>query len=61
MKKSYFTLDELTRSTTATKHGIDNTPDSQSELNIMNVLIPRLNQIREEFGGPIIVNSGYRC
>lgn len=59
--KSYFTLDELTRSKTAKQYNIDNTPDPQSELNIMNVLIPRLNQIREEFGEPIFTNSGYRC
>ena len=59
--KSYFTLEELTKSKTARQHGIDNTPDPQSEYNILNILIPRLNQIREEFGESILVNSGYRC
>lgn len=57
----YFTFHELTKSKTANQFGIDNTPDPQSELNIINVLIPRLDQIREEFGEPIFVNSGYRC
>lgn len=61
MKKSYFTYEELIRSETATQYNIDNTPDFKSELNIYNVLIPRLNQIREEWGHPIYVNSGYRC
>lgn len=59
--KSYFTYEELIRSETATQYNIDNTPDFKSELNIYNVLIPRLNQIREEWGHPIYVNSGYRC
>lgn len=45
--KSYFTLEELICSSIARQHGIGNTPDPQSELNIINVLIPRLNQIRE--------------
>lgn len=59
--KSYFTYEELIRSKTAEQYNIDNTPDFESELNIYNVLIPRLNQIREEWGHPIYVNSGYRC
>ena len=59
--KSHFTLEELTRSSIAKQYGIDNTPDPQSEYNILNILIPRLNQIREEFGEPIYINSGYRC
>lgn len=61
MQKTYFTYEELIRSKTATQYNIDNTPDFKSELNIYNVLIPRLNQIRAEWGHPIYVNSGYRC
>lgn len=61
MKKSYFTLNELTRSTTADKSNIDNSiPNLQIESNL-NYLISKLNPIRELYGKPIYVNSGYRC
>jgi uncharacterized protein YcbK (DUF882 family) len=60
MKKSYFTIEELTRSETADKYNIDNTPSLQIETNL-NYLITKLNPIRELYGHPIYVNSGYRC
>ena len=57
----YFTVKELVRSATAQQLGIDNTPppdavDALHEL-VGNVLDP----LREAWGGPIWVNSGYRC
>lgn len=60
MKKSYFTLEELTRSSIAKQYGIDNTPSPKIIQNLEYV-ISRLNPIREEFGEPIYINSGYRC
>jgi len=57
----YFTISELTRSDTATAKGIDNTP-SADIVNKLNYLITNcLDPIREIYGKPIIVSSGYRC
>lgn len=61
MAKVYFTLDELTRSDYALRRGIDNEPDANAIKALMslvdNVLIP----VREAFGKPVIITSGYRC
>ena len=57
----YFTIAELTRSNTATKYGIDNTPDGKSEKRLIMLVDNVLDPLREAFGAPIRVNSGYRC
>ena len=56
----YFTIKELTHSDTAIKKKIDNTP-SKEIINNMNELIAFLDPIREAWGKPIYINSGYRC
>ena len=57
----YFTIEELTRSTTASLRGIDNTP-SQLVINNLTALVDNvLDPLREAWGKPIKVNSGYRC
>jgi len=57
----YFTIKELTRSTTARLRGIDNTP-SQQVINNLTALVDNvLDPLREAWGMPIHVNSGYRC
>ena len=57
----YFTIKELTRSTTAQLRGIDNTP-SQQVINNLTALVENvLDPLREAWGAPIHVNSGYRC
>ena len=57
----YFTIKELTRSTTAELRGIDNTP-SQQVINNLTALVENvLDPLREAWGAPIHVNSGYRC
>ena len=57
----YFTLKELTHSDTAVSLGIDNTP-TPSAVPLMVELIDRvLDPIREHWGLPIRVTSGYRC
>ena len=57
----YFTIKELTRSMTATRYGIDNTPPA-SAVKALTVLVDEvLDPLREAWGGPIRVNSGYRC
>ena len=57
----YFSIDEMLRSATAKRLGIDNMP-SQDILNNIELFIETvLDPIREDWGGPISVSSGYRC
>lgn len=56
----YFTLKEMTYSDTAKKYGIDNTP-SPGVIEHLNELMNFLDPLREAWGSPITVNSGYRC
>lgn len=56
-----FTLEEMVRSTTAEARGIDNTP-SQDEIDNLKELCQNVLQpIRDKYGKPIYINSGYRC
>lgn len=57
----YFSLIELSNSNTAQLRGIDNTPTSDVKVNLIHLITHLLNPIREKFGKPIKVNSGYRC
>ena len=61
MKKSYFTVEEISRSEIANKSGINNTPTHKELHNIETITIPQMNVIREFLGVPIVVNSGFRC
>lgn len=55
-----FTLEELLRSATASRLGIENTP-SVSVLSNLTQLCKRILQpLRDAYGKPIIVTSGYR-
>ena len=57
----YFSLSELTHSDTAVSVRIDNTPTAAA-VPLMVELIDRvLDPIREHWGLPIRVTSGYRC
>ena len=56
----YFDLWEMTRSTTAERRGISNAP-SHDDLKRLHYLMEKcLDPIREAWGKPIAVNSGYR-
>lgn len=57
----YFTIKELCKSSTATKLGIDNSPNSEIVNNLNKLVEFILDPLREEYGKPINVNSGYRC
>ena len=57
----YFSIDEMVRSTTAKKYGIDNTPSDDIKNNLTLFIEKVLDPIREDWGGPISVSSGYRC
>ena len=61
MKKSYFTVEEISRSEMANKSNIKNIPNRLELHNVETITIPQMNIIREFLGVPIIVNSGYRC
>lgn len=56
---SYFTIDELSSSETATRYKINNTPNLETTSNL-NQLIAFLNPLRAAWGSAINVNSGYR-
>ena len=60
-KGKYFTIAELTKSDTATQQGIDNTPPQDIKEKLLSLIINCLDPIRELYGKPIIVTSGYRC
>ena len=58
---SYFSIPELTASATALREGIDNRP-SKCAYHLLHVLVDQLlDPIREAWGEPIVVSSGYRC
>lgn len=57
----YFTLTELIKSATATRLKIDNTPTAEAKQNLVNLVDKILDPLREAYGKPIIVTSGYRC
>lgn len=57
----YFTIAELCRSNTGEKLGIENVPNSFQKANMENLINHLLDPIRQMWGKPIIVNSGFRC
>ncbi len=57
----YFTISELLKSDTATKHGIWNGATKEAEENLRSLVENVLDPLREAYGKPIRVTSGYRC
>lgn len=57
----YFTMKELTKSSTADKLGIDNTTTTEVSAQLSNLVTHVLDPLREMYGKAITVNSGYRC
>jgi hypothetical protein len=55
-----FTLNELTKSQEATRLGIDNTPSEEHILNLKILCDNILQPIRDFYGLPVSVSSGYR-
>jgi len=56
----YFNYYELTASSTAKRKGIDNTPDATVRANLTALVANILDPLREAYGKPIVVSSGYR-
>lgn len=57
----YFSINELTRSATAARLGINNSPTPAVKKNLEKLINEVLDPLREAWGAPIIVTSGYRC
>ena len=57
----HFTLAELTASHAARQHGIDNLPTAEALENLRLLAQQMLEPLREAWGAPIVVTSGYRC
>ena len=57
----YFTFNELSYSATARKRGIINDPDEAQKDNLRKLVENLLDPIRERWGKPIFVTSGFRC
>ena len=55
-----FTLKELTKSDTATRLGLDNTPDDEALENLKTLCEKVLQPVREHFDKSVSVNSAYR-
>lgn len=56
----YFSIEELTYSSTANYRGIQNKPSTEEEANLRNLVEDVLDKIRDRYGKPIRVNSGFR-
>lgn len=57
----YFTFTEMERSDTAVRHAVDNTAPESARKNIAVLVDTVLDPLREAWGKPISVTSGYRC
>ena len=55
-----FSLKEMTKSQTALRRGIDNEPGEEVIDNLKNLCENVLQPVREHFGKPVNINSGYR-
>ena len=57
----HFSLSEFTESDTARRRKIDNDPSAEVILRIINLCTLTLEPLRQKYGSPITVTSGYRC
>ena len=55
-----FTLEELTKSATALRHGIDNRPGPEEIASLKLLAAEILEPVRRRFGTPFSPSSGYR-
>lgn len=57
----YFSFTEFERSATAERYAIDNTAPESARQNIARLVDKVLDPLRQAWGKPISVTSGYRC
>ena len=55
-----FSLNELTKSQTAERKGIDNTPSTEHQENLKSLCTAILQPVRDYFSRVVSVSSGYR-
>jgi len=57
-----FSLQELLKSQTAERKGISNKPDDPAHITNLQTLCEKVLQpVRDHYGSPVIINSGFRC
>ena len=57
-----FSLEEMYRSDTAQRCGIDNKPQTEEVVeNLRALCLEVLQPLRDHLGKPVVVSSGYRC
>lgn len=61
IQMKYFTIQELCQSDTAAAKEIDNTPPICATASLTDLISDILDPVREKWGKPIRVTSGYRC
>lgn len=61
IKSEFFKLEEFTRSSTAERLSIDNTPTKEVITNIQYGVNMVLDPLRRCYGKPIVITSGFRC
>lgn len=57
----YFSFQEMERSDTAVRYAIDNTIPESLKHNVAGLVDNVLDPLREAWGRPLAVSSGYRC
>jgi len=57
----HFTLEEVLKSETAIRKGIDNTPREEQLFQIQQLCSIVADEIREHYNKPIRITSGFRC
>jgi zinc D-Ala-D-Ala carboxypeptidase len=57
---NYVSLSEVTKSDTASRRGISNEPTPEHLENLKTICTEVFDKIREHFGVPIYISSGYR-
>jgi hypothetical protein len=55
-----FTLSEMTKSETALRHDMDNSPDQTAISNLQVLAVHVLQPVRDHYGKGVKVNSGFR-
>lgn len=60
IQSEFFTLGELTKSSTASRYHIDNTPSDDIVRNLQYGVDMVLDPLRRIYGKPIVITSGYR-
>ena len=57
---NYVSLSEVTKSDTAKRRGISNEPTPEHLENLKTICTEVFDKVREHFGVPIYISSGYR-